>query len=287
MSYIKACNKCGARISIRQMAQGQWVAFDVSSDEPHECGVAGRKSPRTIVKKKKASNVASINQTLDDMHIVDRLGEIHELKFIPEEWLDLTPLNLKKLFNVLIAQKRKAQIQYEDRNGDITSRVLYPVSLIQGYAGKQSKSKTLKVVGYCKLREDYRTFLLDSIDEIQAQNKIPKSFLDKFNSLSQQERNEIIEGSNFYGSNTRMVGSGEVFDAQPNPNIDIVKNRSENKPKPKPTDKPKTKPIPKKVIKPEVNINYGSTDDDNGLGTFFKSIIWIIIFFSALLFLGA
>ena len=61
MSYIKACNKCGARIGMRQMSQGQWVAFDVGSDEPHQCGVTGRKSNRTYVRKKKASKLASMN----------------------------------------------------------------------------------------------------------------------------------------------------------------------------------------------------------------------------------
>ena len=252
------------------MSQGQWVAFDVGSDEPHECGVAGRKSPRATVKKKKVSKVASINQTLDDMHIVDRMGEIHDLNVIPQEWLDFPTLTLTTLFNVLINDKRKAQIQYEDRNGDITSRVLYPVSLIQGYAGKQSKSKTLKVVGYCKLREDYRTFLLDSIDEIQAQNKIPKSFLDKFNSLSQQERNEIIEGSNFYGSNTRVIESGRVFDVKPNPNnIDIV----QTKPKPKPTKAPERKAEPVK----ETNYHQTKIKSDDGNALFWW--IGVILFF--------
>ena len=39
MSYTKPCNKCGERISLRQMPQGQWVAFDVSTEESHVCGV--------------------------------------------------------------------------------------------------------------------------------------------------------------------------------------------------------------------------------------------------------
>jgi len=229
MAYPKICNKCGVRISIRQMPQGQWVAFDVGSDEPHEHGVTGRKSNRASVKKERLSKVASINRTLSDMHIVDRMGEIHDLNDIPEDWLDLTPLNLKKLFNALIDVKRKAKIQYEDRNGDITSRTLYPISIIQGYAGKQSKSKTLKVVGYCKLREDYRTFLLDSIDEVQAQSKIPKSFLDRFYSLSQQARNEITEGSNFYGLNSKVADSGRIIDAEPDMNT--VQNKPKVKPK--------------------------------------------------------
>jgi len=55
MAYIKSCDKCGARISMRQMSQGQWVAFDVGSDEPHEHGVAGRKSNRVIIKKNKSN----------------------------------------------------------------------------------------------------------------------------------------------------------------------------------------------------------------------------------------
>jgi len=279
MSYVKLCNKCGARISMRQMAQGQWVAFDVGSDEPHECGVAGRKSSRTTVKKKKISKVASINQTLDDMHIVDRMGEIHNLNVIPKEWLDLTALNLKKLFNVLIDDKRKAQIQYEDRNGDITSRVLYPVSLIQGYAGKQSTSKTLKIVGFCKLREDYRTFLLASIVEIQAQNKIPRSFLDKFSSLSQLEKNEIIEGSNFYGSNSRVVESGRVFDAKTSPNIDIVKTRTENKTKPKPKPKKTTKRPAEPIKNAEYYNNKSQNEDGSSLFWWVVAIfffIWIV-----------
>lgn len=264
---------------MRQMAQGQWVAFDVGSDEPHECGVAGRKSSRTTVKKKKISKVASINQTLDDMHIVDRMGEIHNLNVIPKEWLDLTALNLKKLFNVLIDDKRKAQIQYEDRNGDITSRVLYPVSLIQGYAGKQSTSKTLKIVGFCKLREDYRTFLLASIVEIQAQNKIPRSFLDKFSSLSQLEKNEIIEGSNFYGSNSRVVESGRVFDAKTSPNIDIVKTRTENKTKPKPKPKKTTKRPAEPIKNAEYYNNKSQNEDGSSLFWWVVAIfffIWIV-----------
>ncbi len=35
MSYIKNCNQCGERISMREMPGGQWVAFDVNTDQPH------------------------------------------------------------------------------------------------------------------------------------------------------------------------------------------------------------------------------------------------------------
>ncbi len=38
-SYRRPCRECGQRISLRQMPAGQWVAFDVSTEEPHICGV--------------------------------------------------------------------------------------------------------------------------------------------------------------------------------------------------------------------------------------------------------
>ena len=271
MAYVKICDKCGARISMRQMSQGQWVSFDVGSDEPHEHGVAGKKSTKKIVRKKKASKTASINMTLDEMHIIDRMGEVHDLNDIPEEWLDLTALNLKKLFNILIDSKRRAQIQYVDRDGDTTSRIIYPVSLIQGYAGKQSTSKTLKVAGFCKLREGYRTFLLNSIVEIQAQKKIPKSFLDKFGSLSSQEKNKIIEGSNFYGSNSRYIESNDLESIK-------TENGSANS-----IDKINLKPKSKtkKIITPIKESNYShSPESDDGLWSLFWWALFLIVLYN-------
>ena len=36
MSYTRNCKKCGQRISLREMPGGQWVAFDVRTDNPHK-----------------------------------------------------------------------------------------------------------------------------------------------------------------------------------------------------------------------------------------------------------
>ena len=36
MSYTRECKTCGQRISLRQMPDGQWVAFDVSTQNVHE-----------------------------------------------------------------------------------------------------------------------------------------------------------------------------------------------------------------------------------------------------------
>ncbi len=184
---------------MREMSQGQWVAFDVGSDEPHEHGVAGRKSGRAVVKKNKTNKV-KITQSVKANQIIDRSGEVHSIQDLPKDWLDLTESNLKKLLMQLIGRNFSVQIEYQDRNGDITNREIYPLSLIQGRSTSRSTSSSLKVVSYCKLRQDYRTFLLGSIEEIKIEGHIPKSFMGKFNSMTSTAKQNILSGANFYGS---------------------------------------------------------------------------------------
>lgn len=45
MSYIRNCRYCGARISMREMPYGQWVAFEAGSDTTHECGAPAVSHP--------------------------------------------------------------------------------------------------------------------------------------------------------------------------------------------------------------------------------------------------
>ena len=202
MSLIKSCDHCGQKISIRQMPSGQWVAFDAHTDNPHKHGKKAKRASKSSVVD---SNFARTNQSLDDQHIIDRNNEVFSLKRIPSEWLDLTPLNIKKLLNKLMEKNRSAHIGYVDRNGDGSSREIYPLSVVEGLASNRSKSKSLKIVSYCKLREDYRTFLLSSIEEIRAGEKIPQSFLTSFANLDEDEKEEILSGSNFFGSNSRHI----------------------------------------------------------------------------------
>ncbi len=58
MASIRPCNKCGERISIRQMPHGQWVAFDVATDDQHKCS---KKKSKIIPKKKTSSKQSSQN----------------------------------------------------------------------------------------------------------------------------------------------------------------------------------------------------------------------------------
>ena len=47
MSYIKSCNQCGERISMRKMSSGQWVAFDANTDTPHKHRKVSKKTKPT------------------------------------------------------------------------------------------------------------------------------------------------------------------------------------------------------------------------------------------------
>ena len=55
MASIRPCNKCGERISIRQMPHKQWVAFNVGTDDTHECKKKNIKIVEQNNKKKSES----------------------------------------------------------------------------------------------------------------------------------------------------------------------------------------------------------------------------------------
>ncbi len=57
MASIRPCNKCGERISIRQMPHQQWVAFNVGTDEPHKCSKKNNKETKTKIKLKKITSL--------------------------------------------------------------------------------------------------------------------------------------------------------------------------------------------------------------------------------------
>lgn len=277
MSYIKKCNKCGARISMREMSQGQWVAFDVGSDEPHEHGVAGRKNGRALVKKNKTNKVQK-TQNLKANTIIDRSGEVHSIQDLPNGWLDLTESNLKKLLMQLIGLNFSVQIEYQDRNGDTTNREIYPLSLIQGYSTSRSTSNSLKIVSYCKLRQDYRTFLLGSIEEIKIDGQIPNTFINKFDSLSFTAQQNILSGANFYGSYYHEPIK-TLRDSAASPTPEKLKKI------PKPKLKPTTKAPSKAKTQPKLETRARTVDyarkheapeDEDNIGTW---IFWGLLIF--------
>ena len=91
MASIRPCNKCGERISIRQMPHEQWVAFDVATDNPHQC------SKKKIKQKKSNKNTYSgvsltkeTEKSNEDYHLEDdtfenEINEIENLKNLKKD----------------------------------------------------------------------------------------------------------------------------------------------------------------------------------------------------------
>ena len=91
MASIRPCNKCGERISIRQMPHQQWVAFNIATDKPHKC------SKKKTKQKKSEKNVYSgisltkeIEKSNEDYHFEDdvfenEIEEIENLKSLKKD----------------------------------------------------------------------------------------------------------------------------------------------------------------------------------------------------------
>ena len=184
MAYHRKCKVCGARISLREMPHGGGVAFDVGSDEPHEHGVAGRKSSKAVVLKKNTSKIAKINQTLSGDQIVDRQGNIYSLSNLPDHALDLTPFNLRRFFQAAIDNELSVWIDYRDREDNISSREIHPKSF-QDH--NSTISDKLKLVAYCRLRQSARTFSLRQITEVTIGSVISQKEYDYENVESDNE----------------------------------------------------------------------------------------------------
>ena len=150
MSYIRPCNKCGQRISMREMPHGQWVPFDVSTEEQHKCG-----------KKNKA-----------DLNI-KKLAQIKK-KESEDESIDIgygqEDISIIKNLNKSIKEKKRLDITYQSYNSQTTSRQISPVKKFK-YQGEDY------LQAYCHLRNDERNFKIDSILETNISKK--KAFKSK------------------------------------------------------------------------------------------------------------
>ena len=91
MAYIRPCNKCGERISIRQMPHQQWVAFDVATDNPHKC--SRKKTKQKKSEKSVYSGISltkEIEKSNEDYHFEDdafknEIEEIENLKSLKKD----------------------------------------------------------------------------------------------------------------------------------------------------------------------------------------------------------
>ncbi len=150
MAYVKPCNKCGQRISMREMPYGQWVAFDVSTEAQHKCGKETKADPniKKLAQDKKweaEDDLVDIGYEQDDVFIIKNL-------------------------NKSIKDKKRLDISYQSYNSQITSRQISPVKKFK-YQGEDY------LQAYCHLRNDERNFKIDSIMKASVSKK--KAFKSK------------------------------------------------------------------------------------------------------------
>jgi len=92
MAYIRPCNKCGQRISMREMRAGQWVAFDASTQTPHRCGQKTKADPK-IKKLAKEKLKEKISEGID-------LGYSDiEVKNLPSNKVDEINSKIEDVYN--------------------------------------------------------------------------------------------------------------------------------------------------------------------------------------------
>ena len=170
MSYTKPCNKCGQRISLRQMPAGQWVAFDVSTEESHVCGVQNEPSVAVKLKKNKRQKIDDetedfgikiddINDDIDE-EIEDDIEEnIEEVKTYE------SVSSIHKCIDKAIKDKKRIFIEYNsEHNEETTEREISPFKKFK------EKGRTY-LQAYCHKRKNERIFLTKSIALASEVNK--------------------------------------------------------------------------------------------------------------------
>ena len=91
MASIRPCNKCGERISIRQMPHQQWVAFDVGTDNSHKCLKKNIKKNKNIKPSvvtsisNKESEQINTNYDFEEDNFENEINEIENLKSLKRD----------------------------------------------------------------------------------------------------------------------------------------------------------------------------------------------------------
>ena len=170
MSYTRPCNKCGERISLRQMPAGQWVAFDVLTEESHVCGVKNKPDVSVKLKGKKKTKVHDDDEDfgikIDDLD--DAINEeiIDEDEDEDEEFKTYESVSgIHKCIDNAIKEKKRIYIEYNsEHNQEFTEREISPVKKFK------DKGRTY-LQAYCHKRKGERIFLTRSISSASPVNK--------------------------------------------------------------------------------------------------------------------
>ena len=166
MSYTRPCNKCGERISLRQMPGGQWVAFDVSTEESHVCGVKNKPDVSVKLKGKKKAKIKDDDEDfgikiddLDEDIDEETFEEVEEVKTYD------SVSGIHKCIDNAIKEKKRIYIEYNsDHNQEFTEREISPIKKFK------EKDRTY-LQAYCHKRKAERIFITRSIALASEVNK--------------------------------------------------------------------------------------------------------------------
>jgi len=109
LSYSKRCKNCGQYISLRQMSDGHWVAFDYGTDRAHDHTEVNREDyqSKDYSYKKSKSQSGWINssyqiestliKTIQTSNVVDMYYLKSKEKFSDETRRQICPLNIQEI----------------------------------------------------------------------------------------------------------------------------------------------------------------------------------------------
>ena len=207
MSYTRPCNKCGERISLRQMPAGQWVAFDVLTEESHVCGVKNKPNVSVKLKGKKKTKVHDDDEDfgikIDDLDdaINEEIIDEDEDEDEDEEVKTYESVSgIHKCIDNAIEEKKRIYIEYNsEHNQEFTEREISPVKKFK------DKGRTY-LQAYCHKRKDERIFLTRSISSASPVNKkktkikLGKPKLKNINAIDEIDDVDFNNNSNNYTS---------------------------------------------------------------------------------------
>ncbi|AKX93423.1 hypothetical protein MOTHE_c06190 [Moorella thermoacetica] len=137
MAIYRKCKYCGRPISLREMPAGQWVAFDVGTDNVHHCGSRPTITPPAV---------SAVAATLDT-------GTVTASPVVAT-----SSEQIRALLKKALQEHRCVHLNYYTASRKaLTDRVVEPLALEPGDWG----GTILRA--YCRWRQDIRSFALSNI----------------------------------------------------------------------------------------------------------------------------
>tara|TARA_B100001057_G_C22829306_1_gene942733 strand:- start:1482 stop:2171 length:690 start_codon:yes stop_codon:yes gene_type:complete len=192
------------------MPAGQWVAFDVLTEESHVCGVKNKPDVSVKLKGKKKPKIKEGDEDFG-IKIDDLDGDINEETFEEVEEIKTydSVSGIHKCIDNAIKNKKRIYIEYNsDHNQEFTEREISPVKKFK------DKGRTY-LQAYCHKRKGERIFLTRSISSASPVNKkMTKIKLGK-PKLKNIKKIDEIDEEDFNNNSNNFTSEVEVNEYEP------------------------------------------------------------------------